>query len=64
MEIQHVFFFETNVASEVLANNALPRGEELLVEKLLKFLGQIDILELDGPCQTLLDELNSSESHI
>ena len=32
MEVEHVFGFETDVAAEVLSNDALPGGEESLIK--------------------------------
>ena len=48
MEVEHVLSFETDITSKVLANNALPSGEEGFIEQLLELFGKIDVLELGG----------------
>ena len=64
VEVEHMFFFETDVTAEVLANDALPSWEKCLIEKLLKVLGQVDILEFTLPSHSLLHELNGFQSHV
>ena len=48
MEVEHVLSFETDIASKVLANNALPSGEEGFIEQLLELFGKVNVLELSG----------------
>ena len=48
MEVEHVLSFETDIASKVLANNALPGGEEGFIEQLLELFGKVNVLELGG----------------
>ena len=64
MEVKHVFVFETDFTAEVLANNALPRGEESLIEEFLDLLGEVHILELALPSHALLNEFDSFQSHV
>ena len=64
MEVEHVGLLETDVAAEVLADNALPRGEEVLVEQLLQILRQVHVLELGGALGSLLHEFDRSQAKI
>ena len=48
MEVEHMVSFETDIASKVLANNALPSGEEGFIEQLLELFGKVNVLELGG----------------
>ena len=64
MEVEHVFLLKTDIGSEILANNALPRGEESIIEEFLKLFGQIHILELCWFLCFLLNEFDGFQSHI
>ena len=59
-----MFLFKADIGAKVFANDALPRGEESIIEELLKFFSQVYILEFGGARGFLLDELDGSESHI
>lgn len=58
MEIEHVTFFEADVATKVLSHNTLPSGEEGVVKKLLQVLCQIHVLEFGRTGCLLLHKLN------
>ena len=64
MEVEHVLSFETDIASKVLANNALPSGEEGFIEQLLELFGKVNVLELGGARCFLLHELDCFQTHI
>ena len=64
VEVEAVIFFKAKVASEVLADNALPSGEESFIEELLQLLSEIYILELGRSRRFLLNEFNCFNLHI
>ena len=64
MEVEHVFLLEADITAEVFADDALPRGEEGLIEDFLELLGQVVVLELARALCLLLHELNSFQSHV
>ena len=64
MEVEHVFLFEADVWAEVFADDALPRGEEGVVEQFFELLGQVHVLELWGTLGLLLHEFNRLQSHV
>ena len=64
MEVEHVSVLETDVAAEVLAHDALPSWEELVVEELFELFGQVNVLELARALGLLLDELDCFQTHV
>ena len=64
VEVEHVSVFKADIAAEVLAHDALPRREELIVEELFELLGQVDVLELARALGLLLDELDCFQTHV
>ena len=63
MEIEYVFIFVVNVATETLSNNDLPCWEEVLIELLFQVLGQFIILGL-GLADFCLNQFDCLVSHI
>lgn len=67
VEVDHVLFLEADLASEVLAHDALPGGVELLIKLCFEFFRELHVCDVVVATllrKTQFYELNSFELHV